>query len=402
MRDRVMSYHPAAEHFARSSEPLDGGVALRGKHIILVTQGSYPHGMAEVRGVGRELVRLGVRTTVVCTGIRGALEPGVEPEILVTRSSTGGWLSRLRFTQEVAALLRRIEPDLVHVYAYRGCALLPYLASGSRHLFDLRTGNVSGRAWAPVADWLTGIESTSFDSRAVIASAVGRYVCHSRFADGVEFPLGCCSAGSNRARTRIDKRPPKTSAVTVGFVGGLGPVRKLERLIDAAAELRRRGAQAAWIIVGDGPARRELEARVGAAGLQAVVRFRGEVDCDQVWDHYADMDICIAYVPDAPHFHHQAPLKTIEAMACGLPVIASDTAGNRAFITHGRDGLVVADDPVDIASAIERLINDPVERQRLGEHAAATAAAYSWERIVQGAVLPEYARLLGIELPGAR
>src|SRR5512143_3359314 len=123
MRDCVMTDHHAAEHFERTRDPRERAAALRGKHIVLVGS-TYPHPI--VRGIARELVRLGLRTTVICSRVRGPIESGVGPEVLVTRSSSDGVLARLRFTREAAALLRRIAPDFVHVYAYRGCALLPY------------------------------------------------------------------------------------------------------------------------------------------------------------------------------------------------------------------------------------------------------------------------------------
>ena len=70
-----------------------------------------------------------------------------------------------------------------------------------------------------------------------------------------------------------------------------------------------------------------------------------------------------------------------EAMACGLPVIVSATAGVSEIITDGNDGLILADprDSVRLASLIRGLYGDEQLRNRLGEQAAATSRQYTWE-----------------------
>lgn len=93
--------------------------------------------------------------------------------------------------------------------------------------------------------------------------------------------------------------------------------------------------------------------------------------------YYAATD---AYV--GPSLEDTFALPVAEAMACGLPVIASAPAGVSEIITHGVDGLIL-DDPKDaprLAGMIHRLCSDVEFRMRLGEKAAATVRQYSWER----------------------
>lgn len=93
--------------------------------------------------------------------------------------------------------------------------------------------------------------------------------------------------------------------------------------------------------------------------------------------YYAATD---AYV--GPSLEDTFALPVAEAMACGLPVIASAPAGVSEIITHGVDGLIL-DDPKDatgLAGMIRHLCDDVELRVRLGERAAATVRQYTWER----------------------
>ena len=83
-----------------------------------------------------------------------------------------------------------------------------------------------------------------------------------------------------------------------------------------------------------------------------------------------------------PSLEDAYSLPPAEAIACGLPVIVSATCGVSEIITHGSDGLVLADptDSTTLADMIRRLYSDTEFRTRLGKRAAETAQQYTWER----------------------
>ena len=86
-----------------------------------------------------------------------------------------------------------------------------------------------------------------------------------------------------------------------------------------------------------------------------------------------------------PSLEDTFALPASEAMACGLPVIISSRAGASSLITHGKDGFVL-DDPTDakkLAALIRSLYQDSSLRERMGQHAATTAAKYTWARSAQ-------------------
>jgi spore coat protein SA len=78
-------------------------------------------------------------------------------------------------------------------------------------------------------------------------------------------------------------------------------------------------------------------------------------------------------------------LPVIEAMACGLPVIASSRAGAHEIITDGADGIILRDpqNPDELATALRSLITNPTLCRQLGEHATRTAQNHTWDRNAQ-------------------
>jgi glycosyltransferase involved in cell wall biosynthesis len=90
-----------------------------------------------------------------------------------------------------------------------------------------------------------------------------------------------------------------------------------------------------------------------------------------------------AYV--GPSLEDAYGLPIIEAMACGLPVIASSRAGAHEIITDGSDGIILRDpqNAEELAAALRALITDPLLCRQLGEHAAHTAQNHTWDRNAQ-------------------
>jgi len=152
-----------------------------------------------------------------------------------------------------------------------------------------------------------------------------------------------------------------------------------EVLIDAAAWLRERHPHLQFLLVGAGPRRAALEAMVNARGLQQTVLFTGHRH--DVAALLAEADVFVL-----PSRSEAFPNAVIEAMAAGLPVVASAVGGLLDLIEPERTGLLVAaGDSAALADAIDRLISEPQRAARIGAAARqAVAARYSFERMVRG------------------
>jgi glycosyltransferase involved in cell wall biosynthesis len=154
----------------------------------------------------------------------------------------------------------------------------------------------------------------------------------------------------------------------VACVSRLDEDKGVETLLAAHAKV---GRDALLVLVGDGPLRRRLETMAAQLGLQDHVRLLGlRNDVERI---YAAADV-VACPSHGELFPEAFGLAVVEAMAAGKPVVVSDSGAMPEVVAHGRYGLVVPrKDPVALAGAIGRLIDDHLLAARLGQAAQARA-----------------------------
>ena len=175
-----------------------------------------------------------------------------------------------------------------------------------------------------------------------------------------------------------DRRDDKTRPVrTVITVANLRPEKSHETLIGAASLLAHQFPEVRYQMVGDGPRRRELEAAVRARGLERTVTFLGHRE--DVPQLLAAADVFVL-----PSISEAFPNAAVEAMAAGLPVVASSVGGLLDLIEPERTGLLVTPgDPQALATALHLLFIDRDFASRLGQSARAQVQQrYSFERMV--------------------
>ena len=160
---------------------------------------------------------------------------------------------------------------------------------------------------------------------------------------------------------------PATDRLNVVCVGTLHEVKGQRHLIDAAAELVRRGVDARLRFIGDGPDRPALERRAAELGLENRVEFLGLRTRVEVIALLGEADLLVApSVPTAGGKREGLPVVLIEAMAAGVPVVASHLSGIPELVENDVTGLTVPPgDATALADAIERLAADPALRDRL-------------------------------------
>lgn len=182
-------------------------------------------------------------------------------------------------------------------------------------------------------------------------------------------------------------RPPKTN--TIVAVGRIVELKGFDLLVEAISKIgseRLNGYKV--LVVGEGQERGKLEAMVQAYGLSASISFVGQVR--DMAPYYRAADIFVL----SSRFEG-LPMALIEAMAFGCAPIAFDCpVGPRAIITNGKDGVLVPPEDTDaMASAIEKIINSPADRERIGREAIASSSRFSikavadeWEKLFTLAV----------------
>ena len=154
--------------------------------------------------------------------------------------------------------------------------------------------------------------------------------------------------------------PPDAPLVVT--VGRLDPMKGHACLLEAAAEVRRHFPSARFLLVGGGPLAEDLRARARALGLEGAVLFAGVRNDVPRLLRAADL-FAFPSLDEREGFG----IALLEAMACGLPVVASRAGGIPEIVPDGRGGLLVPPrDARALAGAIRALLGDPSRRAALG------------------------------------
>jgi glycosyltransferase involved in cell wall biosynthesis len=169
--------------------------------------------------------------------------------------------------------------------------------------------------------------------------------------------------------------PPPAPITTprVIFVGRLVPKKGLAHLLRAFPAVQRRVPDAELIVVGDGPLRGELEALARELAVPAM--FAGVRTPAEIREHMRSAALLAApSIVTASGDAEGLPITIMEAVACGLPVVASPSGGSGEGVRDGETGSIVppGDEPA-LADALARLLGDAPLRQRMGTSARAFA-----------------------------
>lgn len=165
--------------------------------------------------------------------------------------------------------------------------------------------------------------------------------------------------------------PSNAHAVKLLCVGRMVHLKGYTLVIEAIAELKRRGIEVKGTFVGEGPSRPEVEAAAVAAGLADDVHFAGAIAQDVMYRYYDDADIfCMS------SFAEGLPVVLMEAMAMELPVVSTGISAIPELVEHGVNGLLVPPARPDLlADALEQLARDPDGRREMGRAGREKVAA---------------------------
>lgn len=150
-------------------------------------------------------------------------------------------------------------------------------------------------------------------------------------------------------------------------VGRLVEKKGFDILLRAAALARARGAQFELHFVGDGPEREDLERLASGLGLRDVVVFHGRMTQEELRPLYEQARVfAIASIVTADGDRDGIPNVLLEALAMGVPTVATNTGGIPELIEHEETGLLAKPgDPVDLSEQLERILYDEDLRERV-------------------------------------
>ncbi len=270
----------------------------------------------------------------------------------------------------VARDMRRRRIQHVHAYwastpatvAYAIAMLNDIPWSFTAHRWDIYENNLL----ADKVRHAVFVRAISERARATVLERVDRAYAHKVTALHLGVARACATDGVECVRP-----------FTMLCAANLEPVKGHTTLIEALRLLAMRGVQVRCVLAGDGSLRGDLMAAVRAAGLSDRVTFAGAVPHDALLRDIASgtYDAAVlASIETRDGLHEGIPAFLTEAMAAGVPCIATRT-GSIGELIDARCGVLVEQrDPQALADAIEKLMNDGETRRALGRAARARVA----------------------------
>jgi len=319
-----------------------------------------------------------VRLEVVVANTSWRTERETVDGVSVTRCGTFATVASTSLSAGMVFELRRRTYDVLHLHLPNPMGAASYLASkkprGHRLIVsyhsDVVRQRLLARAYAPLVDRVLERAST-------VIAASPNYVKSSpvlqRFAGKtVVIPYGI----DLDLYQRTPAREAEAQALRAEFGGGplllavgrLVYYKGFEHAIRALSHIPR----AHLVIVGKGPLRGELEELARSIGVSDRVTFAGDVHADRIAHYYLASDV---YLLPSIARSEAFGIVQIEALAAGLPVVNTDLPTGVPFVSiDGETGFTVPPaDPVALARAVARLLDDAELRTRFGAAARARA-----------------------------
>jgi glycosyltransferase involved in cell wall biosynthesis len=365
-------------------EPPDGGVA---DHVLRLAAGLRQHGW-EPAVAGPE--RSAITGQLGDAGIRYVPLPW-------TRGYSRPW-SNVGVARALAAAAREVRPDLMHLHSSKAGAVgrpvarragVPAVYTPNCFAFMIPGARAKQRLLATVERRLTALTASII----CVAEDERRAALRARVAPPGK--LRVIHNGAMDCPSGLEPDPELTAFAaggpTAACIVVLRKQKAVDTLLDAAPAVLARVPDARIAIVGDGPERPALEARARALGLGERVRFFA-------FRPPPARQLASADVFVLPSAYEAFPIAILEAMACGVPQVATTVGGVAEAVVEGETGrLCPPGDPPALAEALVAVLDDPGARARMGSASAArhaerftvgrmvAATAEEFDRVMTGA-----------------
>ncbi len=362
-------------------------------HILIINSEYPPIGGGASNAsayLAAQQVKLGQQVTVLTAaykdlprdetieGVRVLRLPGLRSQ--ADRSTTTEQIIFMSVASLALAKVRRLRPDVVLAFfgAPSGVAAwfwsyflkLPYIVS-------LRGGDVPGfrpydfarqhRLLGPL------LRRVWRRAGAVVANSEGLRQLGQTFEPGV--PIQVIPNGVDLDTFHTGERAWEPARLL--FVGRIVYQKGLDLLLNALGQLK----DMAWRLdlAGSGPRVEQLKEQAVSLGIAGQVRFQGWQNRSQLPETYRQANLFVY-----PSRHEGMPNAVLEAMASGLPVLATRIAGNEELVSAETGILVPPEDPAALEAALRQLLADAGVRQRMGAAARRRVEEkYSWQGVAQ-------------------
>ena len=285
----------------------------------------------------------------------------------------------------LVSLIRKYQPDVIHTHTAKA-GVLGRLASllAGRGAVRVHTfhGHLLHGYFSSVLTKLVVLIEKFFAARTSVLIAIGSKVKEDLLAAGIGrahkyrvfFPgLPAPKTGSKAAVQSALGISPEVLYCT--FVGRLTQIKRPDRLLDVAAECKRRGIDLRFLVAGEGELFESSKQRAMKEQLN-VTFFGWRSDIDQI---FAASDIAILTSDN-----EGIPLTLIQAAQAGLPIVATNVGSISDIVINESTGYLTSTTAAALADAIEKLVRDPQLRQMMGAAGKAHAERYfSLDRMIK-------------------
>jgi glycosyltransferase involved in cell wall biosynthesis len=281
---------------------------------------------------------------------------------------------------------REFKPDVVHIFFGIPDGPLGWLLKrvyGLPYLISLRGADVPSdevkrfakhyKLLRPLVRWLW----RDADALVAVSNGLRGYA----YETTPDLPIHVIPNAIELSVFTPPRQRSQDGPVRLLFVGRFNAFKNVEALLEAAGQLKAKGIDNFELqLIGDGERRSNLERLTVEKQLTRHVHFLGWVDRKAIVDRYRQADLFVTATT-----WEGMPNTVLEAMACGLPVVATRASGLQELVREGVNGyLVDLNDSAALANCLAELIDNPYERQRMGKESRKVAEQeFAWEYIAE-------------------
>ena len=362
-------YAPMVGGVPSVTQTLAHGLAGRGHEVTLLVPGPGTSGQSAASRADGHQVGLacsrsvpwpwydGMRLALLSLSAARRMISAIAPDVIHIHSPlTLGVMARMA--------ARQLSIPVIYTNHYLPENVRPGSARRSR-LFDaafygylVRFANQCAHVTAPTMTALQLLRAQGLRAPAQVIS------------NGIDLGTYCPGPADSVVRDRYGLRADRP---VILYVGRLSQEKGVDVLLAAVARLT---TDAQVAIAGRGPDSARLAATADRLGLSDRVRFLGFVPDSDLPAIYRLADVFA--IPSRAELQS---LVTMEAMATGLPVVASDAYSLRELVSHGKTGLLITPGRADeLAASLDKLLGAPAERARMSEESLRAVSAHEQSR----------------------
>ncbi len=356
---------------------------------------SYPGGVTEhIVALANGVRQRGhsVQILTACSKNKNRRYPGIQPVTTrVARFPIGGTIARIGISPRsffrIREILHRQKFDVIHLQEPLTPGI-PWWTLLLAHRLPNTVTVGTFHAYRDKPNWLhrsghavLGKFFTQLDGLIAVSGAARDFATQMFPGDYQIIPNGIdLKRFGNRHRILSHAGVPNSPKSTILFVGRQDKRKGFSTLFEAFLKIKPDYPHLKLQVVGPFECHvknfyQKLARKQGVTDIQ----FTGYISPEKVPDYYHNADIFCAPSIGFESFG----IVLLEAMAAGIPVVASDIVGYRAVVKDGREGLLVPPGQVDtLSKALRHLLDHPEQRRKMRKFGIETARQYSWDQII--------------------